>query len=92
VSLSDDLRATRAFVPVRVKGMASPFVLGGAFTNDPSGSVAALVGLTGLMGGAGRYGAILVNRNESDIERATAIGFFGGLAVGCAVFLLEFVL
>ncbi|HEX4464591.1 MAG TPA: hypothetical protein VH042_08140 [Solirubrobacterales bacterium] len=72
--------------------MASHFALSGFFTDDPSGAVAALIGFTGLMGGAGRYGAVLVNRNESEIERATAIGFFGGLVVGCIALLIESVL
>lgn len=72
--------------------MAPPLVLGGIFTNGLSGAVAALIGFTGLVGGAGRYGAILVNRDEPDVERATAIGFFGGLIVGCAALLIESVL
>jgi Cu/Ag efflux pump CusA len=72
--------------------MASPFVFGGIFTNGLSSAVAALVGFTGLMGSAGRYGAILVKRNEPKVERATAIGFFGGLAIGCIALLVESVL
>jgi hypothetical protein len=72
--------------------MAASFVFGGVFTNGPSSAIAALVGFTGLMGGAGRYGAVLVKRNESEVEWATAVGFFGGLAVGCIALLIESVL
>jgi hypothetical protein len=69
--------------------MASPFVLGGIFTNGLSGAIASLVGFTGLMGGAGRYRAILQGRTPSEIDRATALGFFGGLGVGCLVMVIE---
>jgi hypothetical protein len=72
--------------------MASSFVFGGIFADGPSGATAVLVGFTGLVGGAGRYGAILVKRNESEVEWATAVGFFGGLAVGSIALLIESVL
>lgn len=63
--------------------------LGGIFTNSPSNAVAVLIGFTGLVGGIGRYGAILLSRSPSEIDRATALGFFGGLAVGCLAILFE---
>lgn len=69
--------------------MASPFVLGGIFTNGLSGAVASLVGFTGLMGGAGRYSAILRGKTPNEIDRATALGFFGGLGIGCLAVLIE---
>ncbi len=69
--------------------MAPPFVLGGIFTNGLSGAVAVLIGLTGLMGGAGRYGAILRGKTPSEIDRMTALGFFIGLGVGCLALLIE---
>jgi hypothetical protein len=69
--------------------MASPLVIGGIFTSGFSGAVASLVGFTGLMGGAGRYGTILRGGSPSEIDRATAWGFFVGLGVGCLAILIE---
>jgi hypothetical protein len=69
--------------------MASPFIFGGVFTNGLAGTVASLVGFTGLVGGAGRYRAILQGRASNEIERATALGFFGGLGVGCLAVAIE---
>jgi hypothetical protein len=69
--------------------VASPFVLGGIFTSGFSGSVAILLGFTGLVGGIGRYGAILLGRTAGEIDRVTAWGFFGGLGVGCFAVLIE---
>jgi hypothetical protein len=69
--------------------MASPLVVGGIFTNGLSGAVAVLIGLTGLVGGAGRYGAILRGKTPSEIDRTTAFGFFIGLGVGFLALLIE---
>jgi hypothetical protein len=69
--------------------MAPCFVIGGILTNGLSGAFAAVVGLTGLMGGAGRYGAILRGKTPSEIDRTTAFGFFIGLGVGCLALLIE---
>jgi hypothetical protein len=69
--------------------MASPLFVGGIFTNGLSSAVAVLVGFTGLVGGVGRYGAILLARTPGEIGRATALGFFGGLAVGRLAILFE---
>jgi hypothetical protein len=54
-----------------------------------SGVVATLIGCTGLVGGTGRYGAILFGATSDEIDRATALGFFWGLGVGCLVILFE---
>jgi hypothetical protein len=69
--------------------MAIQLALGGIFSGGLSGAVAALIGFTGLVGGAGRYGAILLGRMPGEIERATALGFFGGLGIGCFAILIE---
>lgn len=69
--------------------MASSFIFGGIFPNGLSGAIAVLLGFTGLVGGVGRYGAILQGLTPNDIDRATALGFFGGLGAGCLAVLIE---
>lgn len=64
-------------------------VFGGIFTNALSGAVAALVGFTGLFGGAAHYGAILAGRTRPEIERATAFGFFAGFGLGALVLVID---
>ena len=54
------------------------FVFAGILTDAPFGPVAALIGVTGLFGGAAHYAAILARRSVPDIEWATAFGFFVG--------------
>lgn len=56
--------------------------LGGIFTDALSGAVAALIGFTGLFGGAAHYAAVLAGRSEREVERATGIGFFLGFGLG----------
>ncbi len=56
--------------------------LAGIFTGALSGAVAVLIGVTGLFGGAAHYAAVLAGRSEREVERATAIGFFLGSALG----------
>jgi hypothetical protein len=55
-------------------------LFGGIFTDELSGAVAALIGFTGLFGGAAHYAAILAGRTKAEVERATAFGFSGALA------------
>jgi hypothetical protein len=62
---------------------------GGIFTNELSGAVAALLGFTGLFGGSAHYAAILAGRTKAEIERATAVGFFFGAALGALVLLTD---
>jgi hypothetical protein len=69
--------------------MAPCFVLAEIFPNGLSGAVAVLMGFTGLVGGVGRYGAVLFDLTPSEIDRATALGFFGGLGIGCLAVLIE---
>jgi hypothetical protein len=69
--------------------MVPCFVLADIFPNGLSGDVAALMGFTGLVGGVGRYGAVLLGLTPSEIDRATALGFFGGLGAGCLAVLIE---
>jgi hypothetical protein len=64
-------------------------VLGGIFTNALSGAVAALVGFTGLFGGAAHYAAVLGGRSEREIERATGFGFFVGFGLGTLVLAID---
>ena len=64
-------------------------LLGGIFTDALSGSVALLIGSTGLIGGAARYAAVLVDRTEREIERATAFGFFFGFGLGTLALVVD---
>ena len=64
-------------------------VLGGIFTEALSGAVALVIRSTGLIGGAARYGAVLANRSERDVERATAVGFFLGFGIGSFVLFMD---
>lgn len=64
-------------------------VLGGIFTNALSGAVAALIGFTGLFGGAAHYAAVLANRSEREVERATGIGFFLGFGLGALALVID---
>lgn len=67
-----------------------PSVLfGGIFTNAFSDAAAALISFTGLFGGAAHYGAILTNRTKTEVERATAYGFFIGFVLGALALLSE---
>jgi hypothetical protein len=64
-------------------------VFGGIFTDALSGAVAALIGFTGLFGGAAHYAAVLAGRSEREIERATAFGFFFGFGLGVLVLVID---
>ena len=64
-------------------------VYAGVFTNTVSGAIAALVGFTGLCGGAAHYAAVLADRTEREIERATAFGFFLGFGFGALVLVTD---
>jgi hypothetical protein len=64
-------------------------VLGGIFTDALSGAVAALIGFTGLLGGAAHYAAVLAGRTEREVERATAIGFFLGFGLGALALVID---
>jgi hypothetical protein len=64
-------------------------VFGGIFTNELSGAVAALVGFTGLFGGAAHYAAVLAGRSEREVERATGLGFFFGFGLGALVLVID---
>lgn len=69
--------------------MALQHVAGAILAGGLSGVVATLIGCTGLVGGTGRYGAILFGATPEEIDRATAFGFFCGLGVGCLAILFE---
>jgi len=64
-------------------------VLGGIFTDALSGAVAALIGFTGLFGGAAHYAAVLADRSEREVERATGIGFFLGFGLGAVALVID---
>lgn len=65
------------------------FTYGGIFSDALSGAVAVLIGVTGLFGGAARYAAVLAGRRKSEVERATAFGFFSGFGLGVLVLLID---
>lgn len=69
--------------------MALSLALADALTGRLSGLITTLVGITALIGGAGRYWAVLLGRPRIVIERATAIGFFAGIPAACIVFIVE---
>lgn len=64
-------------------------LLAALFTEELSGSVAVLVGFTGLFGGAAHYAAVLARRSDREVERATGLGFFFGGAVGVSLLLTD---
>lgn len=64
-------------------------IFGGIFTDALSGTVALLIGSTGLIGGAARYAAVLSGRIEREIERATAFGFFLGFGLGTLALIID---
>jgi hypothetical protein len=64
-------------------------LFGGIFTDELSGAVAALIGFTGLFGGAAHYAAILAGRAKAEVERATAFGFFWGFGLGILVLVTD---
>lgn len=59
------------------------------FTGTLPDALAALVAFTALFGGGARYAATLAGCDESEIERATAIGFFFGAGVGLLILLRD---
>ena len=63
--------------------------LGGILTDALSGAVAALLGFTGLFGGAAHYSAVLAGRSEREVERATGVGFFLGFALGALALVID---
>jgi hypothetical protein len=69
--------------------MALRILFAGIFSGDISPVIASLVGFTGLVGGVGRYRAILQGRASNEVDRATALGFFGGLGLGCLAVVIE---
>lgn len=64
-------------------------VFGGILTDALSGAIAALIGFTGLFGGAAHYAAVLAGRSQREVERATAIGFFLGFGFGAVALLID---
>lgn len=63
--------------------------IAGVLIDALSGSVAVLVSITGLFGGAAHYGAVLANRSDRDVERMTGYGFFAGTLVGFIAIALD---
>jgi hypothetical protein len=60
-------------------------LLASVLTGSLPDALAALVAFTALFAGAARYAAVLTDRDETEIERATAIGFFLGGSVGLLI-------
>lgn len=61
----------------------------GIFTGSLPDALAALVAFTALFGGAAHYAAILQGRDETEVERATAFGFFLGGGIGLLILLRD---
>ena len=62
---------------------------GGILSGELSGAGALLITSTGLIGGAARYAAVLSERTEREIERATALGFFFGFGLGALALAID---
>ena len=84
-----DLEHVLAILRRRALVRQRTLVFAGILTDALSGSVAALIGITGLFGGAARYAAVLAGSSEREIERATAFGFFVGFGVGALVLAID---
>jgi hypothetical protein len=63
---------------------------GAILTEALSGAAAFAALITGLIGGTARYAAVLSGRTEHEVERATAVGFFFGLALAVMVRVSEY--
>ena len=61
------------------------FILGG-IASAVGTALGFLAVVTAACAGASRYAAVLLNRDQTEIERATAMGFYAGVLVS-AVFL-----
>ena len=68
--------------------MISP-PLAGIFTGATSDAFALVLGCTGLLGGAARYAAVLANRDDRAVDRATASGFFFGMVIGVFMLVID---
>lgn len=64
-------------------------VLGGVFADTTSRAATVLLGFTGLFGGAAHYAAVLADRPEREVERATGFGFFLGFSLGVLVLAID---
>lgn len=65
-------------------------LLASVLTTRLPDAIAALVAVTALFGSAARYAAVLAGREESELERATAFGFFFGFALGLLGLLVDY--
>jgi len=66
-----------------------PLVFAGILTNELSGAVTLLIGISGLIGGGAHYAAVLARKSEQEVERATAFGFFFGFGLGVLALLID---
>jgi hypothetical protein len=64
--------------------------LAGVLTENPSDAVTAILGFTGLFGGAAHYGAILARQKKAEVDRATALGFFIGSGLGVLMLVKDY--
>jgi hypothetical protein len=66
-------------------------VLVASIYSEALSSAAALIALvTGVIGGAARYAAVLSGRSEHQVERNTAIGFFAELSLAVLALVSEY--
>lgn len=56
-----------------------------------SAAVALLAGISGLLGGAAHYLAVLTAQPQRQVEVRTGTGFFVGMAIGLGFLLVDFI-
>jgi hypothetical protein len=52
------------------------------YSGEVAGPAVFLASATWLVGGASRYATVLAGRSQRQVERATAIGLYVGIALG----------
>lgn len=69
--------------------LAMSLIFSSILTEDLPDTVATLIGVTSIFGGGARYAAVLADRPERDVERATAVGFFVGFGIAILILAID---